>query len=109
MIPSITALRMSGARNRAELPLLVLGPSLGTSATTLWTHCAPVLPMRSTWPPGTCRATATTTPLRTSRSPWVSSPRASCGWSTTCWSNAAMSVARSSTPASRSAARWVCS
>ena len=40
MIPSITALRLSGARNRAELPLLVLGPSLGTSATTLWTHCA---------------------------------------------------------------------
>ena len=40
MIPSITALRMSGARNRAELPLLVLGPSLGTSATTLWSQCA---------------------------------------------------------------------
>ena len=40
MIPSITALRMSGARNRAELPLLVLGPSLGTSATTLWSECA---------------------------------------------------------------------
>ena len=40
MIPSITAVRLSGARNRAELPLLVLGPSLGTSAKTLWTHCA---------------------------------------------------------------------
>ncbi len=40
MIPSITAVRMSGARHRAELPLLVLGPSLGTSATTLWTACA---------------------------------------------------------------------
>jgi 3-oxoadipate enol-lactonase/4-carboxymuconolactone decarboxylase len=40
MIPSITAVRMSGARNRAELPLLVLGPSLGTSATTLWASCA---------------------------------------------------------------------
>ena len=40
MIPSITAVRMSGARHRAELPLLVLGPSLGTSATALWTACA---------------------------------------------------------------------
>ena len=40
MIPIITALRMSGARNRAHLPLLVLGPSLGTSATTLWSQCA---------------------------------------------------------------------
>ena len=40
MIPSITAVRMTGARNRAELPLLVLGPSLGTSATTLWTAAA---------------------------------------------------------------------
>ena len=38
--PSITAVRMTGARHRAELPLLVLGPSLGTSATTLWTACA---------------------------------------------------------------------
>ena len=43
MIPSITAVRLSGARNRAELPLLVLGPSLGTSAKALWTHCAPGL------------------------------------------------------------------
>src|SRR3954469_24597341 len=40
MIPSIAAARLSGARNRAELPLLVLGPSLGTSATTLWSECA---------------------------------------------------------------------
>ena len=40
MTPSITAVRMSGARHRAELPLLVLGPSLGTSAATLWTACA---------------------------------------------------------------------
>jgi 3-oxoadipate enol-lactonase/4-carboxymuconolactone decarboxylase len=31
---------MSGAANRAELPLLVLGPSLGTSAVDLWTACA---------------------------------------------------------------------
>jgi 3-oxoadipate enol-lactonase/4-carboxymuconolactone decarboxylase len=31
---------MSGAAHRAELPLLVLGPSLGTSAATLWTACA---------------------------------------------------------------------
>jgi 3-oxoadipate enol-lactonase/4-carboxymuconolactone decarboxylase len=38
--PSITAVRLTGARNRAELPLLVLGPSLGTSATTLWGECA---------------------------------------------------------------------
>lgn len=40
MIPSITAVRLTGARHRTELPLLVLGPSLGTSATTLWSHCA---------------------------------------------------------------------
>jgi 3-oxoadipate enol-lactonase/4-carboxymuconolactone decarboxylase len=40
MIPIVTAVRMSGARHRAELPLLVLGPSLGTSASTLWTACA---------------------------------------------------------------------
>ena len=40
MIPSITVVRMTGARHRAELPLLVLGPSLGTSATTLWSACA---------------------------------------------------------------------
>lgn len=38
--PVVTAVRMSGARHRAELPLLVLGPSLGTSAATLWTACA---------------------------------------------------------------------
>ena len=40
MTPSITAVRMSGAKHRAELPLLVLGPSLGTTAATLWTACA---------------------------------------------------------------------
>jgi len=38
--PSITAVRLTGARHRAELPLLVLGPSLGTTAATLWTVCA---------------------------------------------------------------------
>lgn len=31
---------MSGARHRDELPVLVLGPSLGTSATALWQACA---------------------------------------------------------------------
>ncbi len=36
MTPAITAVRMSGAAHREELPLLVLGPSLGTSAATLW-------------------------------------------------------------------------
>jgi 3-oxoadipate enol-lactonase/4-carboxymuconolactone decarboxylase len=40
MIPAITAVRLTGARHRAQLPLLVLGPSLGTSATTLWSACA---------------------------------------------------------------------
>ena len=40
MTPSITAVRMSGAKHRVELPLLVLGPSLGTTAATLWTACA---------------------------------------------------------------------
>jgi len=40
VIPAITAVRLTGASHRAELPLLVLGPSLGTSATTLWGACA---------------------------------------------------------------------
>lgn len=40
MIPSITAVRMSGAATRAELPLLVLGPDLGTTAASLWTETA---------------------------------------------------------------------
>lgn len=39
-IPSITAVRLSGAAHRHDLPLLVLGPSLGTSAMTLWSVCA---------------------------------------------------------------------
>jgi len=39
-VPSITALRLTGAAHRADLPLLVLGPSLGTSASTLWGRCA---------------------------------------------------------------------
>ena len=39
-VPAITGVRLTGAANRAELPLLVLGPSLGTSASTLWTECA---------------------------------------------------------------------
>lgn len=40
MIPTVTAVRLTGARDRARLPLLVLGPSLGTSASTLWGACA---------------------------------------------------------------------
>jgi 3-oxoadipate enol-lactonase/4-carboxymuconolactone decarboxylase len=40
LIPSITVVRLTGARHRSELPMLVLGPSLGTSAATLWTACA---------------------------------------------------------------------
>jgi 3-oxoadipate enol-lactonase / 4-carboxymuconolactone decarboxylase len=40
VIPAVTGVRMSGAANRAELPMLVLGPSLGTSATELWSACA---------------------------------------------------------------------
>ena len=40
MTPTITLVRLTGAADRAERPLLVLGPSLGTSATTLWTACA---------------------------------------------------------------------
>ncbi len=42
-VPTITAVRLTGAANRAELPLLVLGPSLGTSSATLWTECAAAL------------------------------------------------------------------
>ena len=40
MIPVVTGIRMTGAAHRAELPLLILGPSLGTSASDLWTACA---------------------------------------------------------------------
>jgi 3-oxoadipate enol-lactonase/4-carboxymuconolactone decarboxylase len=43
MIPAVTGVRMSGVAHRAELPLLVLGPSLGTSAVDLWTACADLL------------------------------------------------------------------
>jgi 3-oxoadipate enol-lactonase/4-carboxymuconolactone decarboxylase len=39
MIPTVTAVRMTLTRHRSELPLLVLGPSLGTTA-TLWRACA---------------------------------------------------------------------
>ena len=39
MIPAIAAARLSGAAGRASLPLLVLGPSLGTSAHSLWGGC----------------------------------------------------------------------
>ena len=39
-VPTITAVRLTGAANRAELPLLVLGPAVGTTAATLWTECA---------------------------------------------------------------------
>lgn len=38
--PAVTAARLSGAAHREQLPLLVLGPALGTSAATLWTACA---------------------------------------------------------------------
>lgn len=37
---AVTAARLTGAAHRERLPLLVLGPSLGTSAATLWTDCA---------------------------------------------------------------------
>lgn len=40
MTPVITAVRMTGAAHRAELPLLVLGPAQGTAAATLWTPTA---------------------------------------------------------------------
>ena len=40
MTPAIAAARLSGAADRAQRPVLVLGPSLGTSATTLWGACA---------------------------------------------------------------------
>ena len=40
MIQAVTAARLTGGRHRERLPLLVLGPSLGTSATTLWSACA---------------------------------------------------------------------
>ena len=61
MTPVVTGVRMSGARHRAELPLLVLGPSLGTRAGALWTdvRAAPGRRLRR-GRAGTCPATATT-------------------------------------------------
>jgi pimeloyl-ACP methyl ester carboxylesterase len=40
VIPAITAVRMTGAAHRADLPLLVLGPEQGAAAATLWTATA---------------------------------------------------------------------
>ena len=40
MTPDITGVRMGAVEHRAQRPLLVLGPSLGTSAATLWSACA---------------------------------------------------------------------
>jgi 3-oxoadipate enol-lactonase/4-carboxymuconolactone decarboxylase len=40
MIPVVTGVRLSGAENRAQLPLLVLGPALGTGANEMWSACA---------------------------------------------------------------------
>lgn len=40
MIPAVTAVRLTGAAHRGELPLLVLGPPLGTSATAAWSETA---------------------------------------------------------------------
>ncbi len=40
VIPAITAVRLTGARNRTDLPLLVLGPAVATSALTLWADAA---------------------------------------------------------------------
>lgn len=40
MNPTVTAVRMTLTQHRSDLPLLVLGPSLGTTATTLWSACA---------------------------------------------------------------------
>ena len=37
---AVTAARLTAARHRAELPLLVLGPSLGSAATTSWSEAA---------------------------------------------------------------------
>jgi 3-oxoadipate enol-lactonase/4-carboxymuconolactone decarboxylase len=40
LLPSITVVRMSGVKHRAELPVLVLGPAYGASASSLWAGCA---------------------------------------------------------------------
>ena len=87
MTPGITAVRMTGARHRDELPLLVLGPSLGTSAEhPVDASARAASPTPSTWSPGTCPGTATTARCPTSRSRWPSSPRACSRSSTTCCS-----------------------
>lgn len=43
MIPTITAVRLTGSAARNELPLLVLGPPEGVSAVAWWGDCAPLL------------------------------------------------------------------
>jgi 3-oxoadipate enol-lactonase / 4-carboxymuconolactone decarboxylase len=40
MTPAVTAARLTGASRRDGLPLLVLGPALGTTADALWRDCA---------------------------------------------------------------------
>ena len=88
----------------------MLGPSLGTSATTLWSagRRAPGRRLRR-GRPGTCPGTATTRRCRPSRSRWPSWPRACCTSSTTCSPRGASPAAPSPTPATRSAARSGCS
>ena len=61
----------------------MLGPSLGTSAATLWSAAAARAHRRtSTCWPGTCPATATTGRSPRSRSRWPSWPPACSPWST---------------------------
>ena len=38
--PTVTAVRLTGSRNRADLPLLVLGPPVGSTATDAWAETA---------------------------------------------------------------------
>ena len=109
-VPSITAVRLTGAAHRAELPLLVLGPSLGTSATTLWEplrrRAHRRLRRRCVGPP---RARPQPRRARRATSRWPSWRRACSAWSTRSSSSATSSAAPSRTPATRSAAASVSS
>ena len=100
VVMTVTVVRLGPAQG---LPLLVLGPSLGTSAETLWGPAAGTWPTRSTSSAGTCRATAPTpTPAPVSSSSSTSLP--TCSPPST-----GSAPGRSSTPATRSAAPSGCS
>ena len=90
MIPSITAVRLTGARHRAELPAARPRPvARHLRDDALVALCGRAHRRLRRARLGPARATATTGPCPTSPSPWPSWPRACCASSTTCWPSAA--------------------